>query len=191
MPKLIPDVVPKGTMAATAQPRLSAGETFLLRAWEPDDVPAVVAAYADPDIQRWHLETKDQTEAADWIAEGKLNWQNETNASWAITENASGTVLGRVGLRDVHLDEGRGEVAYWMLPAARSRGVATSAVEAITRWAFDDLGLHRLELLHSAQNAASCRVATKTGFELEGVMRQYLLHADGWHDMHVHSRLGS
>ena len=38
-------------------------------------------------------------------------------------------------------------------------------------------------------NPASCRVAVKAGFREEGVRRGAALHADGWHDMHVHALL--
>jgi len=43
-----------------------------------------------------------------------------------------------------------------------------------------------VELEHSTQNPASCRVAVKAQFAAEGVRRSAALHADGWHDMHVH-----
>ena len=43
--------------------------------------------------------------------------------------------------------------------------------------------------MHSVANHASCRVATKSGFPLEGTHRRALLHTDGWHDMHLHARL--
>jgi RimJ/RimL family protein N-acetyltransferase len=39
-------------------------------------------------------------------------------------------------------------------------------------------------------NTASCRVAGKAGFRLEGTLRSALLHTDGWHDMHLHGRTG-
>ena len=54
---------------------------------------------------------------------------------------------------------------------------------------FGQVGLHRIELLHSTGNAASCRVAEKAGYVLEGTKRRQGLHADGWHDMHLHARL--
>ncbi|MGO8889299.1 MAG: GNAT family N-acetyltransferase [Streptosporangiaceae bacterium] len=38
-------------------------------------------------------------------------------------------------------------------------------------------------------NTASCRVAAKAGFAAEGIQRSAVLHADGWHDMHVHARI--
>jgi [ribosomal protein S5]-alanine N-acetyltransferase len=32
-------------------------------------------------------------------------------------------------------------------------------------------------------------VAAKAGYKLEGTKRSGLLHADGWHDMHLHARI--
>ena len=75
------------------------------------------------------------------------------------------------------------------MPARRRQDVASRAVDALTRWAFDDVGFHRLELTHAVHNLPSCRVATKTGFDFEGVKRRAGLHLDGWHDMHLHARI--
>ncbi len=47
----------------------------------------------------------------------------------------------------------------------------------------------RLELQHSRQNRASCRVAERSGFALEGTRVRSRLHVDGWHDMHLHGRV--
>jgi GNAT superfamily N-acetyltransferase len=52
---------------------------------------------------------------------------------------------------------------------ARGRGIAPRALRALTEWAFATFtgdGLARLELLHQVDNAASCRVAQKSGYEL-------------------------
>jgi RimJ/RimL family protein N-acetyltransferase len=46
-----------------------------------------------------------------------------------------------------------------------------------------------LELTHSTVNPVSCRVAVSAGYRLEGTKRRAGLHADGWHDMHLHARL--
>ncbi len=46
-----------------------------------------------------------------------------------------------------------------------------------------------MELDHSTLNHASCRVATKVGFVVEGTKRAQALHLDGWHDMHAHALL--
>ena len=61
----------------------------------------------------------------------------------------------------------------------------------ITNWAFHDAGFHRLDIEHSTVNHASCRVAAKAGFVVEGTRRDAALHADGWHDMCLHGRLAT
>jgi RimJ/RimL family protein N-acetyltransferase len=58
-------------------------------------------------------------------------------------------------------------------------------------WAFEVAGLYRLDLEHAMGNTASCRVAEKTGFAVEGVRRSAWLQADGRHDVHAHARLRS
>jgi len=68
-------------------------------------------------------------------------------------------------------------------------GVAARATTTLTRWALDEIGLHRLELLHATANGASCKVAAKAGFVLEGTKRSAGWHQDGWHDMHLHARV--
>lgn len=180
----IPPVVAVGAMRNFEQPELRAGE-LVLRPWHADDVAVVREAFRDPAIQLWNLEGElGDDQAARLIGVWQARWRLETGASWAVT--GQGVVLGRVGLRTVDLALGLGEVAYWTLPAARRRGVTVRAVTELVRWALDDLGLHRLELRHAMANAASCRVAERAGFTAEGVLRSALLHADGWHDMHLH-----
>jgi RimJ/RimL family protein N-acetyltransferase len=116
-------------------------------------------------------------------------WQAESDAGWAVTDRGSGELLGQAALRTANLAFGSAQITYWIVPAARGRGVASTAASEVARWAFEDLGLHRLTIHHSVQNEVSCRVAERVGFRLEGTMRSALLHDDGWHDMHVHARV--
>jgi RimJ/RimL family protein N-acetyltransferase len=99
------------------------------------------------------------------------------------------TVVGRIALRAIDTEQGRAECAYWIRPEVRGNALAGRALSALTAWAFDEVGFHRLFLVHSTVNEASCRVASKAGFVPEGVERSSVLHSDGWHDMHVHSRI--
>lgn len=173
-------------MAGRKQPHLHA-DHLLLRPWNLDDVSALVAAYTDPAIQRWHARSMTVAEAGDYVSEVNRSWTQERAASWAVTER--GVVLGRMSLRTVDLEEGLAEIGYWVVPAARGRGVAPRALAVVSGWASHELGLHRLELEHSTRNPASCRVAAKVGYILEGSKRSQARHGDGWHDMHLHSLL--
>jgi len=190
VPSLTSPVIPAGRFAENAQPAIPAGIGLALRPWCPADAAAVAAAYADPVIQRWHARRVDsEDEARELIMRWNHSWLAETDAHWAVTAGQGGAVLGRMALRSVLLAEGRAECAYWTAPAARGCGVAPRALAALSAWAFREVGFHRLDLLHSVVNIASCRVAAKAGFAAEGVQRSAVRHADGWHDMHVHARI--
>ncbi|MGW5361492.1 GNAT family N-acetyltransferase [Actinopolymorpha pittospori] len=186
MPDLMPAAVPSGRLRALRQPTLPVDE-LVLRPWRLSDAHAVVGAYQDPDIRRWHVRSMEEHEASAWLASWSRRWQEETGAGWAVTMDDM--LVGRVGFRTIDLGEGVAEIGYWTLPPARGRGVATRAARAVTAWMFTHVGLHRIELSHSAVNPASCRIAEKAGFAYEGTKRRQGLHQDGWHDMHLHARL--
>lgn len=189
MPKLIADVVEPGTLAATDQPLVMIDEELDLRPFLADDVGAVVTAFSTPDIQYFHFRHLDHAEALEWIEQCGTAWRSEKSATWAIVDRRTAHVLGRVTIH-LSLAQGHGEVSYWVLPDARGRGVASRACVSATRWAHG-IGIRRIELQHSATNTTSHHVAASAGFREEGVRREALLHADGWHDMVLHSHLST
>jgi RimJ/RimL family protein N-acetyltransferase len=189
MPRLVVPPLTPGTLSGRDQPEIPAG-AVTLRPWTAADAPGLVAAYTDPDIRRWHcLALDDEREALGLIGWWRAAWTDERGASWAVTDTRAGGLLGRMALRTLDLGDATAEVAYWVVPAGRGRGVAREGLRALTRWAFTDAGLQRLELFHSVHNPASCKVAVGAGFSYEGVARGSVLHQDGWHDMHQHARL--
>ncbi|NNN02355.1 MAG: GNAT family N-acetyltransferase [Acidimicrobiaceae bacterium] len=189
MPRLVGPFLAPGSMSARPQPVLRVDDRFALRPWTVEDIPALVAAYADRDIQHWNLSSFDEAEAAEVIVKWNNQWMLETGASWAIARTSDDFAIGRIGLRVMNLASGVAEISYWVAPRARGVGAAPLATAAISTWLLGDLGLHRLELGHSVHNPASCRVAIKAGYPPEGTMKSALLHLDGWHDMHWHARV--
>ena len=88
-----------------------------------------------------------------------------------MTDAASARLAGSITLRDVDLN---GQIGYWVARAARGRGVATRALILVSRWALDELGYPRVQLLTHPENRASQRVAEKAGFTCEAVLRSYI-----------------
>ncbi|KUL43803.1 acetyltransferase [Streptomyces sp. NRRL F-4489] len=183
----IPAVVPAGRMAQVEQPVLGLPGDVELRPWRLSDADVLVAAGQEPAIRQWNrLLVETPEDARRRIARMHERWQAEVSAIWAIARPGREAV-GLIGWGDIDLSGGSAEILYWILPAARGGGVVTEATKRVSEWALNDLGLHRLRLCHSVANPASCRVADKAGFSLEGTMRSALLHADGWHDEHLHA----
>ena len=189
MPRLIDPVVPRGRMASLGgQPSLST-ERVVLRPWRPSDADAVIGAFSEEDIRRWHLSSLDRDEALAWLSAWEERWDAETDASWAIVTEPDEPARGYVGLRAINLDFGSAFVSYWVRGDSRRRGLASEGARLVATWAIEELGLHRIEVRHSVENRPSCLVAERAGFLAEGTAVGALRHADGWHDMHIHARV--
>jgi RimJ/RimL family protein N-acetyltransferase len=166
------------------------GDGLVLRPWRTEDAPAIMRAFVDPGIRHWHMLWIGDREVPAWIQERGRRWSDRTGVDWAVASaQDERALLGRIAIHRIVLAQGLGEVAYWVVPEARGRRVAPRALAVLCEWAFGVQRMHRLELAHSTQNPASCRVAERAGFALEGVKRSELRHGDGWHDMHLHARL--
>ncbi|WP_381803925.1 GNAT family N-acetyltransferase [Streptomyces niveus] len=189
MPFAILPAIPTGGLSSSVQPSLLSHDGELsLRPWNEDDVSVLLSAFRDPAIRRWHVRhVCSAEEALEWIDAFDQFWCQEQAAQWVITRAADGEALGRISLRGIDLLHGVAECTYWVLPNARGGGVAPRALTTLVDWAMDTVGFHRLELVHSVENSASCRVAGKAGFVLEGTRRGAHRYADGWHDMHLHA----
>lgn len=190
MPYLVAQAIASRSLADSAQPSIRVSDSAVLRPWTLDDTHAVIRAFADPAIQRWHTRRLDSVGEAHALIDGWVaGWATESECHWALVTVGSEALLGRVALKQIDLLDGSAGFAYWMVPAARGRGLCADAVAAASHWAFRHAGFHRLAIDHSTANPASCRVAGKAGFTVEGVRRGAARHADGWHDMCLHSRL--
>ena len=155
------------------------------------DTADLVAAFQDPDIALWNPagggEISAEERAPLWIA-SRATWSSD-HASWVVRD-VDGSVIGQVSLHHLDLESGNGEIGYWIVARARGRGIGAAAVEAATRYAFDVLGLHRVELFHAVENEPSCRLALRCGYPVEGTLRQAYAYGDGVrHDEHLHARL--
>ena len=144
-----------------------------LRAWNDDDAAFVYEACQDHEIQRWisvipRPYTREHARAF-------VSGTDPDRRQLAIVED--GRVVGAMALRAT--ERGTGRIGYWCVSDQRGRGIATRALRRLCRHALDDLGFERLELVTDPDNLASQRVAAKTGFRREGVLRSHLRHPDG------------
>jgi RimJ/RimL family protein N-acetyltransferase len=92
----------------------------------------------------------------------------------AVVDAVSGEVLGSCDIRrPFDWDPEFGEVGFLLGPEARGRGIATQSMRLLLVYAFETLGMRRVQALAHPQNSASAEVLERLGFQREGLLRDY------------------
>jgi len=92
-------------------------------------------------------------------------------------------LVGRIALTSVTRGPFQSaQLGYWMDAGHVRRGLMTEAVDAMLGFAFDRLGLHRLQAAVMPTNHASRSILQKRGFREEGYAERYLRIAGKWED---------
>jgi ribosomal-protein-alanine N-acetyltransferase len=98
-----------------------------------------------------------------------------------LRENDSQKLIGQITLGGIIFGAMRGaHIGYWIDQRFASRGYTTRAVKLLTKFAFQTLKLHRIEINLRPENEASKKVAIKAGYVLEGARNNYLHIAGDW-----------
>jgi len=149
-----------------------------------DDWPVVREEHNNVESLRWDFSGRPLTdgEARQRAASAGREWRRGTAARFVMVDVATGEGAGVIGVMRMG-PPGTGLVGYGVLPAFRGRGFTTRALRLVSRWAFEEAGLARLELGHKVGNDASGRAAEKAGFHAEGRLSRRLPNPDGtWSD---------
>ncbi len=100
-----------------------------------------------------------------------------------FADDGDGALLGGVSLSNVRRGVTQAvSMGYWVGAPYAGQGLMTRAVRATLPFVFGRLGLHRAEAACMPSNHASIRVLEKTGFEREGLARDYLCINGAWRD---------
>lgn len=150
-------------------PRSIETPRFRLRAWTVSDAPLLRAAL---DASEAHLRAW-----TPWVVDGRVPGLSlearlarhaeafAEGSEWvyALFSPDEAEVLGGCGLYP-RVGPGALEIGYWIHAAHTGRGLATGAAAVLTRTAFADSGIERIEIRCEPGNQASIAVPRKLGY---------------------------
>jgi RimJ/RimL family protein N-acetyltransferase len=116
-------------------------------------------------------EAPDEPLARKWLAEHAALWEAGDGRHFAVADPADDRFAGGVNFHRIEPAHRRAEVGFWLVPAARGRGIGSAAVAAACSWAFGHFGLVRIEMTTLPDNEAALGLARKVGFQREGLLR--------------------
>lgn len=100
----------------------------------------------------------------------------------------AGRLLGVSGFHAVDWHGRLFSVGYWIRTSETGRGLATEALNALTRYAFGALAANRVAVSHVVENERSRRVIERCGFVLEGTTHNFYVLNGGLIDSHHYAR---
>ena len=79
-------------------------------------------------------------------------------------------IVGHISLMNVsEIEEKIPEIGYWIDSASAGQGITTRAVQALTTFATDTLGIDQILITAQPENIASNKVAEKSGYQFAGL----------------------
>jgi len=161
---------------------------LVLRPYSLADVPDLVRLAGAREVAATTLRIPHpyrEQDAVDFVAACQPDADAGQSVRFAIALRETGEFCGGVGMR-LELDHHRAELGYWLGVPYWGRGYATEAAQAVLRYGFDTLGLHRIYAQHVRENPASGRVLKKIGMRYEGCLRGHICKWDTFHDLEMY-----
>jgi RimJ/RimL family protein N-acetyltransferase len=114
-------------------------------------------------------------------------WDPQAGGQVSVGVLRDGRLVGALGVMPDA--PGSAELAYWVRPEERRRGIALRGLEALTGWAHTTGGLPRVWLEIDPGNGPSLRLAERAGYRMEGRLPRHCRawdsddpERDRWHD---------
>ena len=145
-----------------------------LTVWEPVKLPH----HPDPETNREVFAARC----------GARDRERLAGSQYAFGIFVDGAFAGEINLNNVVRGAFQSAtIGYWIDKARAGRSFMSEAVVVLSQFAFEELGLHRIEVCIIPRNANSRRVMEKLHFREEGIAERFLEINGVWED---HVRFG-
>lgn len=81
--------------------------------------------------------------------------------------------MGSIGYLYLDHENKKTEIGYWLGKEYEGKGFITKAAKILINYAFEELGLNKIEIGAASDNIKSRAIPEKLGFKLEGELRDY------------------
>lgn len=127
--------------------------------------------------------------AREYITITRARWEERTLFAFAITRENE--ILGGCTLSSIHSVYQYCNLGYWVRRSRHGQGIAGRAAKLAARYAFEKVGLVRVEIVIAVGNQASVRVAEKIGAHYEGLLLNRMVVGKSVYDAHMYSLIPS
>jgi len=156
---------------------------IILRPHRQSAFEAVHQYSRDPEVvkfMQWGPNSEEQTR--DFLSNCIANQSVDQKTTYDFAVDYEGKLIGSISLRLSKPGGKLGEIGYCYDKSTWGKGIASEAAEAIMKFGFEDLGLHKISATCDPYNFGSAKVLQKTGMKLEGYLRKHIEMRGSWRD---------
>ncbi len=155
------------------------------------DTADIFAIKSDPVVTEGYCTEAYTTvdRATSWISMVIEGYGRSEHIMWFITLAGQQRVIGNCTLWNLDLPSRCGELGYEFHKDFWKKGYASEAVLEVVKFGFEKMGLNRIEAVPFNHNTPSVMLLERTGFTLEGTMREKRLFKGHYHDQVIYAML--
>ena len=148
------------------------------------DAEGLFAMLSDPESMNYwsHTPVTDVSDALQVLREDVESDARGDSICWAVTLKGQNEMIGKCILFQFSAANRRAEIGFILNRDYWRQGLMQQALQAVIRFAFLTLELHRLEADVDPDNEGSLGILEKLGFERAGLFRDRWRLNDGWVD---------
>ena len=149
-------------------------EGFILREVEEKDYISVFETYSQEATVKYQqisaMETMDQAKKS--VQAFLQGFKNRKFIRWCIAEKENDKVIGFIALHDFDICNSQAEIGYMLNQNYWRQNVMSEVAQVIISFAFEVIGLIKIEASIHPENIASIKLCEKLGFQSEGLIKE-------------------
>lgn len=168
-------------------------ERLHLREIKMEDAPSIYASFSKKEVTRYYgmAPMENIIEAHQLISSFSRQYQEKKGIRWGIELKGQNGLIGTAGFNQLNFSNKRAEIGYEIHPDFWGKGYAREAAAAILEYGFMEMGLNRVAAVVYLENTPSSLLLKRLGFQLEGILKEYICQDDIFHDVYMFSLLKS
>lgn len=150
-------------------------ERLRLRKLDPKDIPSLINYANNEGVSENILNIKlpyEMEDAVFWMNFSLQGFKNNERCVFAITLKEEDAFIGAIGLH-FNGEHETAQLAYWIGNPFWGKGLMSEAVEAVIKFGFTELRLHKIYATRFSGNDASAKILLKNGMVEEGKFKEH------------------
>jgi ribosomal-protein-alanine N-acetyltransferase len=149
-------------------------ESFILREVKDNDYLSLYEIYSNEDAVRYQqvgpMKTIEQAQKA--VQVFLQGFKDRKFIRWCIAAKENDIVVGLITLHSFNLCNNQAEIGFMLNKKYWRQNIMDEVANEVIRFAFEGIGLNRIEASIHPDNIASIKLSEKLGFQREGLKKE-------------------